>query len=170
MKQAIFQKQRRRAPIGWFFVVFLLNILAVALAPSAAVAEEVEIQASVSPSVFTFETTIPDDGKGDGGGWQEAKAKIPISDPRGSMFRGWICKIHVEMPLRTKANGSISADRAAKASADVATKAWKKVMPRQPPGEWAPGAFCVQFRAEMETIFAEDKKYKTFGARVKTWN
>jgi hypothetical protein len=167
MKEAIFQKPWRKAPVRWLFVSFLLSILAVAAVPSAAVAEETkpwEAVVFVHPNVFKFKTTIRDDGKGDGGGWQEANADVPISDARSSPIKNWKCNITVGMPLRTKADGKISAEKAAEVSAEVASQAVKQVMPEQPPGQWAPGTFCVKFKAAMRNIFRAN--YKSLGARV----
>lgn len=124
----------------------------------------------VKSSDFIFTTTLPDDGKDEGGGWQEAKANIAISDHRGDMFLGWTCKVKVGMPLRTKAHGVVNAKRAARVSADVGTRAYKNVLPRRPPGDWTSGTFCPVFRKEMTDLFRSIDAYKPLGARVEGWS
>ncbi len=90
----------RRLPV----MPFLLSLLAFAAAPPAAIAEEPDdpIMVFVHPTVFKFVTTVHDDKKGDGGGWQDAKAEIPVADPRPASMPSWKCKIQVGMPIRTK--------------------------------------------------------------------
>ncbi len=163
----MFQAQQRQSAIRR--VITAGAFLLFAATSSASVAEEeTEIQAAVHPSIFQFKPAAPpDDGTDKGGGWQEAKADIPISDTRSHPFKHWSCKIKISMPQRTEKDGVVSPDKAAKESAEVATKAWKKVMPRQKPGEWPVGVFCIEYRKEMETIFEKDKP--TLGARVKQW-
>lgn len=138
--------------------------------PYAVLADDNEYGNMVKSSEFIFTTTLPDDGKEDGGGWQEAKANVSISDSRGEMFLGWTCKVKVGMPLRTKAHGQVNAKRAARVSADVGTRAYNNVLPRRPPGEWTPGTFCPLFRKEMTDLFKAIEAYKLLGARVEGWN
>ena len=125
--------------------------------------------AVVPASVFKFVVELPDDGKDGGGGWQVAKAVVPIHDTRKMDPIGmWSCLVQVGMPLRTTEEGKISANKAAKVSAEVAEIAWANVMPRRPPGEWTSGTFCPLYLKEMRTVFKKDP-YKTLGARVDPW-
>jgi len=97
-----------------------------------------------------------------------ARARLTIGDRRPALFAGWACKVQVEMPLRAKAYGRISADEAAKISAKVATKAVRTLMPEQPPGQWPPGVFCTKLIPAMDAAFKE--KHKELGYRVTKWN
>ncbi len=150
-------------------VVLIIAALVMAL-PWRVLAGDDEYGNMVKSSDFSFTTTLPDDGKEEGGGWQEAHANVPITDARGDMFLGWTCKVKVGMPLRTKTHGAVNAKRAARVSADVGTRAYKAVLPRRQPGEWTPGTFCPLFRKEMTDLFKSIEAYKLLGARVEGWN
>lgn len=66
------------------------------------------------------------------------------------------------MPLRTKAQGSISQEEAAEMSADIATTVSSVVMHSRP--AWLTAEFCGAFKTQMDKAFA--KTYKGLGARV----
>lgn len=145
-----------------------------AVSPPASLADDSDaegekIAVAITAAEFEFKTTIKDDGTGDAGGWQEARARLTIGDKRPVMFAGWDCEVKVGMPLRTAAHGRISADEAAKVSAKVATKAVRTLMPEQPPGKWPPGVFCTKLVPGISNLFANDP-YKRYGARATTWN
>jgi len=77
---------------------------------------------SFSPSIFKFITTIPDDGTDESGGWQEAKAALYVKRTYLTIEESFTCpQITIGTPLRNKKQGKISAERAARESADVAT-------------------------------------------------
>ncbi len=61
----------------------------------------------------------------------------------------------------------IKADKAAKISAEVASKGIEQVLPRQPPGKWPPGIFCDKLKTEMEVMFKKD--HEKLGVRVSQW-
>jgi hypothetical protein len=125
--------------------------------------------ALVHPSVFKFLVEVPDDGTDSAGGWQVAKAVVPIHDTRKMDPMGmWSCNVKVGMPLRTTKDGQISAKKAANLSVEVAELAWANVMPRRPPGEWTSGTFCALYWPEMHELFKKGK-YKTLGATVSQW-
>jgi hypothetical protein len=116
-----------------------------------------------SPSLFQFVTTIPDDGKGAGGGWQVATARLNFVDARQLLMpKTWSCIVEVGMPLRTAADGRISARYAAQVTADIATEASPRVMLLKP--QWMQADFCDQFGEEMLRLFR--KRYRTLGARA----
>ena len=116
------------------------------------------------PETFKFVVAHPDDGKGDGGGWQEAIAALTIVDSRAVPIGVWTCSIKVGMPLRTKAYPQVPVKWAGETSADIATKARDGVMPGEPAGKWQPGAFCIKLKEAMARSFLED--HKGLGARV----
>lgn len=66
------------------------------------------------------------------------------------------------MPLRTEAQGVISAAKAAQMSAAIATSASATVMHSQP--DWLPALYCMAFEREMRDLFR--KKHKNLGERV----
>ena len=116
---------------------------------------------SYSSSLFKFSTTIADDGKDVGGGYQEATANsIKFVDGRQDPPAAWTCKIWVGMPLRTEKLGKISAERAAEIAAGALTDASVFTMHNKP--VWVPGAFCKQLAADMVQIFS--KGYGVKGA------
>jgi hypothetical protein len=162
--------QYRRTIVNMCRVFVVLVAACVTAIPSRVMAEGDEYGNMVKSSEFIFTTTLPDDGKDEGGGWQEAKANVSISDHRGDMFLGWTCKVKMGMPLRTRAHGVVNAKRAARVSADVGTRAYKNVLPRRPPGEWTSGTFCPVFRKEMTDLFKSIDAYKLLGARVEGWS
>jgi len=115
-----------------------------------------------SPSVFKFVTTVPDDGKEDSTGWQQASAELNFVDTRSVIPRAWSCRVRIGMPLRTSALGRISPESAAEMSANIATDASGNVMHRRP--EWLTAEFCSAFKDEMLSLFAG--RHPRLGARV----
>jgi hypothetical protein len=64
-----------------------------------------------SASIFKFVTTVPDDGTGDGGGWQEAKVILKMNRWTGLLPESWSCpQLTFGAPLRNKKQGKISAE------------------------------------------------------------
>lgn len=112
---------------------------------------------------FRFVPTVPDDGQGPAGGWQEATAKLRIVDLRHLVPRIWSCLMTVGMPLRTASEGRIPAEEAALRAATVATQASSAVMHRQ--AEWIPAVYCKRFGDEMLLLF--QGRYPRLGARVR---
>jgi hypothetical protein len=116
-----------------------------------------------SPSLFQFVTTIPDPGAGEVGGWQVATTRLNFIDARRLFVpKTWWCVVEVGMPLRTMHDGRIWARYAAQITADIATEASPRVMPRK--SQWMQADFCIQFGDEMRRLFV--KRYETIGARV----
>ncbi len=158
---------RSRKPLHWVNAVVIAMVLITA--PAFALIEGDGFTVLVPATVFKFVVELPDDGTDSGGGWQVAKAVVPIYDNRKLNPLGmWECKVKVGMPLRTTKDGKISANKAAKMSADVAEIAWRNVLPRRPPGEWTSGTFCQFYWQEMQNVFKKDK-YTTIGATVSQW-
>jgi hypothetical protein len=116
-------------------------------------------------SVFQFVTTIPDDGKDEGGGWQVAAVTLQFRRWTGMLPEQWGCPIWVGMPLRTQVNGSIPPAYAASVSANVADAAGAILM--HPPSgvDWPSGIFCSKLPDTMNGLFAAPQ-YKSLGARV----
>lgn len=112
---------------------------------------------------FRFVPTVPDDGQGPAGGWQEATAKLRIVDMRHFVPRSWSCLMTIGMPLRTASEGRIPPEEAALRTATVATQASSAVMHRQ--AEWIPAVYCKRFGDEMLLLF--QSRYPRLGARVR---
>jgi hypothetical protein len=115
-----------------------------------------------SPSLFHFVTTIRDDGKEEGGGWQEAVTRLKFVDARHLVIKTWWCRVIVGMPLRARMAGRISPDYAAQVTADVAIVAAPVTMALR--SEWMAADFCKRFRDVMIQSFRDH--YKILGARV----
>ena len=76
-----------------------------------------------SPAAFKFVVIIPDDGKGDGGGWQAASVVLKVARWTELFPETWACpQITFGMPLRNKLQGKISPEMAASVSAQLATE------------------------------------------------
>ena len=106
--------------------------------------------ANFSPSEFPFVTTVQDDGKDEGGGYQEAKVNLEFIDASASsgVKSRWYCEFTIKMPLRTKGMGKISASRAAKFSVEI-TEDVANAMDWDLP----PGIFCIHFINKLEPAF-----------------
>lgn len=61
-----------------------------------------------SPTAFKFVSTIPDDGEGPAGGWQEAFVTLKFFRWVSIFPETWTCSFKVGMPLRTAIRGTIS--------------------------------------------------------------
>jgi hypothetical protein len=135
------------------FICFLLAVLVQFVHTPWANAVEYNrpiesIRGGFSPSVFKFVTTVPDDGQGKAGGWQEATATLTFSDGRQVPTLMWTCTIRVGMPIRPESYGVISPAVAASMSAAAATTASVAVMHRRP--MWIPALYCIHFAKEVE--------------------
>ncbi|MEO7596082.1 MAG: hypothetical protein ABI134_33040, partial [Byssovorax sp.] len=113
-----------------------------------------------SPSEFPFVTIVKDDGTGDAGGWQEAKANLEFINaivPRS--VRKWYCDFIIGMPLRPEMMEKISAKRAADLSVEITEDVAKGMnydLPSVP--------FCADFMIKARAAFKS--KYPYLGARV----
>ena len=112
------------------------------------------------PSEFNFVTIIADDGRGKGGGWQEAKPnlefrRLTVPHP----VRSWNCPITIKMPIRTEKMGLIDPGRAASLSEEIMEDV-ANVMDYDLPQ----GIFCKRFATQADAAFKS--KYKGLGATV----
>ena len=108
---------------------------------------------SYSASLFTFKTTIADDGKDGAGGYQEATASnVKIVDGRQDPPAAWSCSVWVGMPIRPEKYGTISASRAAEIAADVLTTTASLTLKSR--DAWIPGLYCKQLGVDMTKVFA----------------
>jgi hypothetical protein len=99
------------------------------------------------PSIFKFVTIVADDGKDKGGGWQEAIVNLKIRRWIGWAPESWSCPLKIGTPLRSEANGKISPEIAASASAEVATEASDAIMTSSP--SIPQGIFCSLLKGQM---------------------
>lgn len=120
--------------------------------------------AGFSASLFNFKTTLEDDGKDEGGGEQEASAKLKFIDSRPFIPEIWTCDVTIKMPLRTAKRGTVSAKEAAKIAAKITTRASTTVMHSQ--SSWQPTLFCSKFGNEMQNLFNHDPEFKGLGGRA----
>jgi hypothetical protein len=116
-----------------------------------------------SPAVFKFSTTIPDDGEGKGGGWQEATTTLNFYRWTSLIPEFWDCTVTVGIPLRTAVNGKVSAQTAATITAGVASQASLTVMNIKP--ELPKGIFCFSLKEEMKSLFKKPP-LDSYGARM----
>ncbi|WP_437596127.1 hypothetical protein WMF28_26440 [Sorangium sp. So ce590] len=115
---------------------------------------------SFSRKDFPFGTIVKDDGKDEGGGWQEAKANLPFSKLHNLRpVRRWTCSFRVGMPLRTQRMGRIRPNRAAMLSIGIAEDVARRMNYNLPEG-----IFCSRFIDEMRATFKS--KYPRLGATV----
>jgi hypothetical protein len=106
---------------------------------------------SFSPSDFKFITIIPDDGKAEPGGWQEAKVTLKIKRLIGIMtYESFTCpQMTIGTPLRNKDQGKISAQMAAETSAEIATYVTGVI------DEVPQGIFCVKLKEGMTKMMPQ---------------
>lgn len=119
-----------------------------------------------APDIFKFVTIVPDDGKGEAGGWQEAVAKLRIVRYYPIIIEYWYCPITIKMPIRTVMNGEISPEYAALLSAQIANQAANKVRAEDIIHSYPQGIFCVRIKTEMISI-ASKAPYNSFGISIK---
>lgn len=115
-----------------------------------------------SPSVFKFTTTIPDDGKDAGGGYQVASATLSFFRWTSWLPQSWACPVTVGMPIRTKEYGTFTPNMAAGITAGIASDASFSLMKVTP--ELPPGIFCSKLVYTMRDLFKA--KYPNLGASV----
>ncbi|KYF67237.1 hypothetical protein BE15_11325 [Sorangium cellulosum] len=112
------------------------------------------------PSDFNFVTTIKDDGQDEGGGWQEARAKLKFKSLNiPHKVTSWSCAFTIGMPLRTVLMGRIDPSLAASFSEDVTEEVANRMDYELPPG-----IFCEKFILAARAAFKS--KYKGLGATV----
>ncbi|AUX33612.1 uncharacterized protein SOCE836_057730 [Sorangium cellulosum] len=110
-------------------------------------------------SFFTFVTIVEDDGRGDAGGYQQAKTNLNFKHVFSGGTTEWSCAVTIKMPLRTELMGEIDHLRAAELSEEI-TEDVANVMDYNLP----PGIFCKQFAGAADAAFKF--KYKGLGASV----
>jgi hypothetical protein len=120
------------------------------------------ITVNFSPSEFPFVTTVQDDGKGKGGGYQEAKANLEFIRAVASTgaIEKWYCRLTIKMPLRTEFMGEIPASLAASMSVEVTEGVAYSMLKSQVPQ----GIFCIQFVPTVDSAFTS--KYPLSGAHA----
>lgn len=112
------------------------------------------------PKDFPFVTTVPDDGKGSGGGWQVAKVNLEfVHVVIPTDVKVWHCDFKIEMPLRTEFMGKVDAKRAASLSAEITNLAALDMDYKLPEG-----IFCDKYRPAVDATFKS--KYPLLGSRV----
>jgi len=104
-----------------------------------------------------FVTTVPDDGEGPAGGWQQWSGVLTLADGITDVYS---CSVTIGMPLRTSAIGMIPSFVAAHYSAEVANEAADALWPTPLPQ----GIFCTRFINQMQTLFGAN--LSSLGARV----
>ncbi|MFY0569742.1 hypothetical protein ACN28E_38760 [Archangium lansingense] len=99
------------------------------------------------PRHFEFVTVVKKPKSGSGG-WRAACLHVPIVNT--ATWDTFFCKMGVEMPLETKAEGAISTALAQRIAADCANEAGRLVLgfPNSP----SPGLVCQDFKSTFHTI------------------
>ncbi|WP_437672218.1 hypothetical protein [Sorangium sp. So ce131] len=114
-------------------------------------------------SDFPFVTTVEDDGRGKGGGWQVAKANLRFThivvERGGRSTNEWHCPITIQMPLRTELMGKVDSIRAAILSDEISEEVANRLDYNLPSG-----IFCKKFAGEADAAFK--LKYRGLGATV----
>jgi hypothetical protein len=114
---------------------------------------------------FPFVVAREDDGKDEGGGWQEVRAILYFGQWIGMLVKyEWKCPIVVGMPRRSKLEGRISASRAAYVTAEVANAVVPAVGASRDTWENQGMAFCAEIRDGMRAMFKA--KYGGYGVTV----
>lgn len=131
-------------------------------APTQEAREQLPI-VSYDPKDFPFVTIIRDDGRGDGGGWQEAKANLSFwQEVYPHLPRHWRCSLIVGMPIRTVAAGTVPPSHAAKLSVQIAEDTARAM---EADYDLPPGIFCAKFVSNMDLLFKS--RYQRLGAAVR---
>lgn len=131
-----------------------------------ALAEEQVGEATEAISdAYVFQQVRPDDGKEEGGGWQEATATLSFVEHHHLISTySYSCTMLVGMPIRAKGRGRISARLAGQISEDVTMVAAANV--RDSRSTWVDQGevFCIALREEMLRLFKD--RYRAYGVRV----
>ncbi|WP_437607917.1 hypothetical protein WMF20_44625 [Sorangium sp. So ce834] len=117
------------------------------------------VYVNFDPSDFPFVTIVNDDGRGKGGGYQQAKANLKFEHRFPGGTTEWYCVITIKMPLRTELMGKIDPLRAANLSEEI-TEEVAQLMDYNLP----PGIFCKRFALQADATFKS--KYTGLGASV----
>ena len=114
---------------------------------------------------FPFVVVREDDGKDDGGGWQEARTVLYFGEWIGTLEKyEWKCPIVVGIPVRSRKEGRISASRAAYVTVEVANAVVPALGASRDSWENQGAAFCVALYDGMRDMFKV--KYGGYGATV----
>ncbi|AUX43973.1 hypothetical protein SOCE26_054300 [Sorangium cellulosum] len=120
------------------------------------------IHVDFDPSEFKFVTIVEDDGKDEGGGWQEAKVNLKFEYavvPGGK--NTWYCALTIKMPIRTKEMGLIDLERAVSLSEEITEYVGYSMRNEY---KLPPGIFCRRFIDNADAAFK--LRYPDLGARV----
>jgi hypothetical protein len=115
---------------------------------------------------FPFVVFLDDDGKDEGGGWQRALKTFKYMERNWFIPNYfWQCPLRIEVPLRTKLEGPISASRAALMSAEIANEVVDPLLYSRPTWRNQGAVFCGELRDAMQAMFK--RRYPNVGARVR---
>lgn len=125
-----------------------------------------EAKQAAYEDTFHFAVIVKDDGEGEAGGWQDASAKLNfVTTDDGHILPYFFrCPVTVGMPIRSKHNGRISAQYAARITAEVTTEITEAMMhERDWRGEGE--AYCDQLRTRMQRAL-QAAPYEVHGTKV----
>ncbi|MDY7231479.1 hypothetical protein [Hyalangium rubrum] len=94
-------------------------VLLLPMLPGCATGTLTLVEGSLYPKHFQFVTVVNQQGD-EPGGWRAACLHVPIRRDIGDAF---ICKLGIEMPIKTEVDGMISAPLAQRIAADCANLA-----------------------------------------------
>jgi hypothetical protein len=131
-----------------------------------AITEEPIGEASeAASSSYVFHQTLPDDGKDEGGGWQEGTATLEFTERTGLISSySYSCPLKVGMPIRAKVPGRISPRFAQQIAVEVTLDAAGNVKDTRSTWVDQGEAFCIQLREEMKRLFKA--RYPKYGVKV----
>jgi hypothetical protein len=109
------------------------------------------------PANFAFVTTLPDDGEGLAGGYQESNTILTLTDGVSNVYS---CRIHIGMPLRTVVYGKVPPAAAAIYSANAANAAAAALWPTP----FTETIFCLKFKPQIGAEF--NVQYRGLGATM----
>ncbi|WNG19053.1 hypothetical protein [Cystobacter fuscus] len=117
------------------------------------------VEGTLEPRNLRFVTVVEQRGD-EPGGWRAACLRMPIKSDTGE---GIICKMGVDMPIRTEADGLISLSAAQRIAADCGNVA-AQIAFTPTTAETPLGILCESFK----TSFDLTLKAAVAGSRVKT--
>ncbi|HEX8699523.1 MAG TPA: hypothetical protein VF815_11845 [Myxococcaceae bacterium] len=129
------------------------------LLPNCATGTMTLVEGSVGPEHFHFVTVVRQQGEAPGG-WRAACIHIPLSRTTGESF---LCRMGVEMPIKTEADGLLSTPLAQRISADCANLAAQIALGAVTPATPL-GVACESFK-EHYRVFLNNA---VSGSRVRT--
>jgi hypothetical protein len=117
---------------------------------------------------FPFVVQVEDDGQDPAGGWQRSVTSLSFTVWHGiEGVYNWECPIEIGMPIRSQAQGKITASHASLWTTQVANDVAPLLAESRPADEWIGrgSTFCDELRERMQETL--NNRHQNLGARVK---